>query len=159
MDKKESEENQIDALEILPYRFIETMINLLEENVEGQKAAEIIGQCCNAHHGLLDIEALTQKYSGDIISFIEYIESMWGWKIFYNESRGIIEIDENKPFCVCPLVQKGGIKNPLLCHCSEGFAKKMFSDVIGKPAKAQVVKSILRGDESCVYRITIGEYA
>jgi hypothetical protein len=58
--------------------------------------------------------------------------------------------------CVCPLVQQNiGVVSTTLCHCSEGFAERMFSAVIEKPVKATVTRSILRGDKSCVYTIQI----
>lgn len=47
------------------------------------------------------------------------------------------------------------LNSTLLCDCSEGFTEKMFSAVVGKPVKAEVVASIQRGAESCRYRITL----
>jgi len=48
-----------------------------------------------------------------------------------------------------------GLKSTLLCDCSEGFAEKLFSAVVGKPVKAEVVASIQRGAKSCRYRISL----
>ena len=61
-------------------------------------------------------------------------------------------MDENKDFCVCPLCQAQKMP-PLLCNCSEGFAERMFSNILNRPVRATVIASILRGDKSCKYEI------
>jgi hypothetical protein len=42
-----------------------------------------------------------------------------------------------------------------LWACSEGFAERMFSNVLGQPVQASVLRSILKGDPSCVYEVQI----
>lgn len=157
MSDKECNPEQKDPMEMLPYRFIENMMDAVGKTVDEKQAAQILRGCSCAHYRLLDVDSMISEYAGRLKDFIDFIESKWGWKIYYDAQNGIIEADENKPFCVCPLVRNGGIKNPLLCHCSEGFAKKMFSLVTGKPVSTEIAKSILRGDSSCVYRIIIGD--
>jgi predicted hydrocarbon binding protein len=62
--------------------------------------------------------------------------------------------DENKTKCVCPMVNKEkGVRSSILCYCSEGFAEKMFSTVVGHPVKAKVISSIHRGNNRCKYQI------
>jgi predicted ArsR family transcriptional regulator len=64
--------------------------------------------------------------------------------------------DENKSYCVCPMVNRAeGIGSSVMCNCSEGFAEKMFSAVFGHPVKAQVISSVLKGNASCKYKITV----
>lgn len=76
--------------------------------------------------------------------------------IEYDEKNQRITADEDKKYCVCPLVKAEVVKNaPGLCTCSEKFAERMFSNVLGQPVKARVTASIQRGDPSCVYVIQI----
>jgi hypothetical protein len=146
---------QNDKLEKLPYTFIETILGSIEKNMDADAAADIISGCCSAHYAALDMDTTLGKYKGDIEGLISLMEREWGWQIAYDKARGIIEVNENKPFCVCPLVQNGGVKNPILCHCSEGFAKKMFGYAAQRPVEAKVTASVLMGDESCIYRIKL----
>ena len=146
---------QNDKLEKLPYTFIEAMLGSICENIDEDAAADIISGCCGVHYAALDMDDTIGKYKGDIEGLISHMEREWDWKIAYDKAQGIIEINENKPFCVCPLVQNGGVKNPILCHCSEGFAKKMFELAAQKPVEAKVMASVLMGDESCIYRIQL----
>jgi predicted hydrocarbon binding protein len=73
--------------------------------------------------------------------------------IYLGENERIIIADENKDHCVCPMIDHTLHNSPLMCHCSEGFAEKMFSKVTGEKANAVVISSILRGDKSCKYKI------
>ena len=146
---------QDDKIEKLPYAFIETILGSIEENMDEDAAADILRGCCSAHYAALDMDTTLGKYKGDIEGLISLMEREWGWQIDYDKTRGIIEVNENKPFCVCPLVQNGGVKNPILCHCSEGFAQKMFSLAAGQKVETSVEASILMGDESCIYRIKL----
>ena len=93
---------------------------------------------------------------GDIEKFNQFIEEKWGWKIDYQKEKGILLADENKNYCVCPMVnQEKGVKSTIYCYCSEGFAEQMFSVVVGHQVKAKVISSVLRGDERCIYEITL----
>jgi predicted hydrocarbon binding protein len=100
------------------------------------------------------MDKVLAPYVGDIKKFIQFIGEKWDWKINYNPDSGVIIADENKTQCVCPMVNKEkGVRSSILCYCSEGFAEKMFSTVLGRTVKATVVSSILRGDKSCKYMI------
>jgi predicted hydrocarbon binding protein len=102
------------------------------------------------------MRATADRFRGRTDEFLAFLRREWGWIIEHDRARGIISIDESKRSCVCPLVPKehgGGLG--VLCHCSEGFAEMMFSAVIGAPARAEVTESILRGHQSCKYRIEL----
>ena len=81
-----------------------------------------------------------------------------GWIVEYDREKGSITANENKNECVCPILFENngkiekGFEN--MCYCSEGFAKKMFSKVLGYDVKVNVISSIIRGDKACVYRIS-----
>lgn len=101
------------------------------------------------------MDDMLTDYEGKLERFIDFIEEKWGWKIEYNQVTKTLIADENKNYCVCPMVSKvKETKLPALCYCSEGFAEKMFSKVVGQPVTANVISSIQRGDKSCKYKIT-----
>jgi predicted hydrocarbon binding protein len=108
------------------------------------------------HFNELKMNDMLKTYVGNADKFIAFISEKWGWKIEFDKTSGILIADENKSYCVCPMVyQVEGIGAAVMCNCSEGFAEKMFSIVFEKPVKAKVISSVLKGDKSCKYKVTI----
>lgn len=120
-------------------------------------ASKLMRHCSQYHYDLNQMDLILQPFVGDLEAFIEFLTKEWGWIINYNAEDKMLTADENKDFCVCPIVNSTDDKkiSPMLCHCSEGFAKLMFSKVLGREVSAEVISSIMRGDRSCVYRITL----
>ena len=140
----------------LPYKWIATLLPSIDAHTNSDDAREIIKCCAAAHYDHLRMDKTVARFGGKLENFLEFLSTEWGWIIKYDEQGGVIEIDENKAACVCPLVRKDiGIKSRSLCYCSEGFAEKMFSAVVGFPVRAEVTESILRGAKSCKYRIDL----
>jgi predicted hydrocarbon binding protein len=112
--------------------------------------------CAAAHYRSANMDAIVSQYTGNLAGFLAFLSEKWQWKVTYDQGTQTIIADENKPACVCPIVQMvPGKVSATLCHCSEGFAERMFSAVIEKPVEAKVVRSILRGDQSCVYSVQV----
>lgn len=141
---------------MLPYKWIAALLPSIDANTSSDSAREIIKDCATAHYDHLQMDKTVARFEGKLEDFLEFITTEWGWIIEYSRQDGVIVIDENKDVCVCPLVYKDiGIKSPSLCYCSEGFAEKMFSAVVGFPVRAEVTESILRGAKSCKYRVDL----
>ncbi len=136
--------------------WISTLLLQVDENAGDEECRKIMKPCAMAHYNYLEMDNMLAPYKGDIEKFNAFISGEWGWKVNYDKVKGVIVADEDKPNCVCPMVNKEkGVRSSILCYCSEGFAEKMFSMVVGHPVKARVVSSILRGNERCIYEITI----
>ena len=100
------------------------------------------------------MDEILKPFINDLDKFIEFLEKEWGWKVDYSQATRTIIANENKNYCVCPMINNDGKdKNPAICYCSEGFAEKMFSLVAGQPASANVISSIQKGDKNCIYKI------
>lgn len=119
------------------------------------KLESIIKKCSITHFRALDMEKKLKPYVGKIDEFLDFIEKEWNQKIEFDKTNGIIIADENKDYCVCPLVKNNIIQSEKLCICSEGFTEKMFSYILQKKVKTQVVRSWIRDKKSCIYKITI----
>lgn len=117
----------------------------------------LMHHCSEYHYRSLDMDTLLQAYIGDLPAFLNFLEKEWNWIITYDETKRMITANENKDFCVCPVVSasEGHEVSPVLCHCSEGFASRMFSKVLGHAVKAEVISSVLRKDKNCIYQIRI----
>lgn len=105
------------------------------------------------HYNAIEMDKVLEPLVGKPEEFIAFLEETWGWKVMFDRGNGIIIADENKPFGVCPLADS--VKCPELCSCSEGFAEMMFGKVFGRPVRAAVKASVLRGDKSCVYEVKL----
>jgi hypothetical protein len=131
------------------------LINLLK-NSSDKHNREAIKQLSQIHYKQLNMDEMLKPYENNLNGFVNFLEKDWGWKVNYNIKTQILIADENKNYCVCPMINhKTGIKPGILCYCSEGFAEQMFSKVAGHPAKAKVIASIQRGDASCKYEINL----
>ena len=121
----------------------------------GAKLESVLKVCANAHYERSEMDKVLSSYEGKIYEFIEFIEKEWSWKIKYDECAGVLIADENKDYCVCPMVKYGIFDSTELCNCSVGFAERMFSKVFMRNVKATVDRSFLRDHKSCVYRINV----
>jgi len=132
------------------------LLALLDANLPEDTKKAVLKECSIIHYREAQMDALVAQYRGDLPGFIQVLSRNWQWKVTYDPHEGVISADENKPTCVCPLVRLSAAPvSAILCHCSEGFAERMFSAVVGRPVTAQVSRSVLRGDPTCVYRIQI----
>ena len=151
-----SKKPQVPKQDTLPYQWISSLLPLIDANTERDCTRKIIKGCAAAHYDQLRMDKTVARFEGKLEDFLEFLTTEWGWIIEYSKQDGVIKMNENKDRCVCPLVRKEiGMKSPSLCYCSEGFAEKMFSAVVGFPVHAEVTESILRGAKSCKYRIDL----
>ena len=136
--------------------WISTLLLNIDENTSDEECRKIMNPCALAHYNYLEMDNVLAPYKGDIEKFNAFISGEWGWKVNYDKEKGLIVADENKSYCVCPMVNKEkGVRSSILCYCSEGFAEKMFSTVAGHPVTARVISSIHRGNDRCRYEITL----
>lgn len=147
--------DETDKNERFALHWITQLLKSLERNnlTDSQKR-NIIKTTSLAHHDLLKVPEMVNPYIGKPEEFIEFLQNAWGWIITDDKQSRKLIIDENKPFCVCPLLKNtSGELFPVMCYCSEGFAEKMFSLVFQRPVSVSVESSVQRGDPSCIYHI------
>lgn len=126
----------------------------LDAELDSTVLRKILKKSSVVHYNNLKMDEMLSAYIGNLERFIHFIEEKWGWKIDYNKTAKTLIADENKDYCVCPVLNyEKGNHSSAMCFCSEGFAEKMFSVVAGGPVSAEVVSSIRRGDNSCKYKI------
>lgn len=136
--------------------WISSLLLSISNQADENLCRTIIKKCSMVHFNRLQMDKVLDPYVGNIGGFINFLEQKWGWKITFKESEHRLIADENKDYCVCPLVNKTmGLKSSVLCYCSEGIAELMFSKVFNQSVKATVISSILRGSPSCIYQIEI----
>lgn len=125
---------------------------LMTELQGGASPKEAVKGCSCIHFCADGMEESLSPMKGDLPKLISFLTHRWGWLVKQEGNK--LYIDENKQYCVCPMCKERPMPG-LLCHCSEGYAERMFSYVLSRPVRARVVASILRGDDSCRYEIEI----
>lgn len=134
-------------------RWIASVLENLPESLTEKEIKILIKKTSGVHYSELNMENVLKEFEGDINKFIFFLENNWGWKVSNNANARKIIANENKELCVCPLIDSRIKGVSAMCYCSEGFAEKMFSKVIGKKVEAIVISSVRRGDKSCMYEI------
>jgi len=136
--------------------WISILLSGMESNLKPEDARKILKPCSLAHYEDLKMDDILAPFKGRVNEFCNFLSDKWGWKVSFDEKSGVFMANENKEQCVCPMVNhsKQGTSS-VICYCSEGFAEKMFSFIIGQPVRARVVSSIHRGDKNCVYEIRL----
>jgi hypothetical protein len=151
----ENQNQADDSKTSLFQSWIALLLTNINSSMGEEEIRKVIKSSALSHYNDLKMDSILVDYKGRLEAFINWVESSWGWKVDYNKASRTIIADENKNYCVCPMINhKTDTRYPALCYCSEGFAEKMFLAVIGQPVSATVISSVQRGDQSCKYRIT-----
>jgi hypothetical protein len=124
-------------------------------SLEGAEAAAAIKACAAVHFEASGVAAVIARLDGTLGDLVAFLEGEWGWKVTYDEAAGLVQADERKDYCVCPLVRLGFVDSEELCACSEGFAEALFSAALRRPVRAKIARSFLRDGKSCVYEIRL----
>ncbi|HYQ55952.1 MAG TPA: hypothetical protein VEP89_01310 [Draconibacterium sp.] len=151
-----SEESGENSEQLLIQTWIADLLSNIDDNLEDNQMRSILKACSSVHFENLQMDNVLAPYKNNLEGFIKFLTENWGWKVNYDRSTKTLIADENKNYCVCPMINKESDRNQsALCYCSEGFAEKMFSVVCGYSVSATVISSIQRGDERCIYKVNL----
>jgi hypothetical protein len=152
----ENQNTEPDRDKMLMHDWISVLLGSIDDQADEATCRTIMRNCAIAHYNHMQMDNTLEPYIGDLEKFLGLMKEKWGWKIDYQKEAGTIIANENKNYCVCPMVaREKGVKSSVLCYCAEGFTEMMFSKVVGHPLKAEVISSVLRGDAGCKYKITL----
>jgi hypothetical protein len=59
-------------------------------------------------------------------------------------------------YCHCPLARTGAVASPVpepYCYCGGGWYKDIWEFIVEKPARVEVLRSVMRGDDDCAFAI------
>ncbi len=135
--------------------WLNELLYSIEKNCSEETCAILLDRCGACHYQ--SMEPMLSGYVGDLDGFIQFMSKEHGQVVTFDQEQNTILVDENKPYCVCPITQSmnGKKVSPVLCNCSASMTARMIAKVTGKEVKSRVVSSILRGDTSCVYEIKL----
>lgn len=141
--------NRADAARLRFARLIEIM----EQSMPHPECRQILhalgGKCADTYR-----TALIDRYRGNIHGFLEEGLRTWMAEAHYDEAAGTIRVVDKSRTCSCPLVTVG--ETPAtFCNCTLGWQEATYLSILGKPVKAELEESVLRGDKRCVYRMQV----
>ena len=133
---------------------------LLEETAKdptGDKISQI--ECCgrlcaeqNRHLDAAMAMAEATKMCKVRSDYVAFMRNNFPFKKVEKSSDGII-IYYGKEKCTCPMSPE--VKSSMLCNCTLGHEKAMWSIVFGKQVDAEIIESFQRGGNDCVIKIFI----
>jgi hypothetical protein len=141
--------DKADAARLRFSKLIEIIEAKLPEGERKQILHALGGKCADTYRS-----ALIDRYRGDINGFLEEGRRNWMAEAVYDEAKGTIRIVDKGPSCSCPMVKVGTTPGSF-CDCTLGWQEEAYSEILGRPVKAELEESILRGGTRCVYRIKI----
>jgi len=116
-----------------------------------------------------------QEINEEVIAFVEANKEIgqgvregniiYETKIPYDTKAFLAEKEPNKKayhYCHCPwaresLRKSSYIVSATFCQCSAGFHKKPYEMIFGQSIKAEVLQSVLNGDDVCRFAIFLPE--
>jgi hypothetical protein len=115
----------------------------------------------------------TQEITPEVIAYVESHPEirqgvregniLYETKIPCQTKQFLAETDEQQKryaYCHCPWVRESlrsgrSDISPLFCNCSAGFHKRYWEVVLGQPLRAEVLETVLKGDERCRFAIDL----
>jgi predicted hydrocarbon binding protein len=147
----EGESAKLDAVRVRYAKLVELIAG--EVPVESQRTIfRGLGRECARQFKAMTYE----KYRGNLAGFLDEARGPNGWvaSAAHDEKAGVITIVDRATSCSCPLVKRG-LTPGLQCECTLGWQEETYSKILGRPVKASLAESILRGSDRCVFRIEI----
>jgi hypothetical protein len=141
--------NRADAARLRFSRLVEIIETRLPEHERKEMLHALGAKCADTYRG-----ALLDRYKGNIKGFLEEGRRNWMAEADYDEAKGTIRIVDKGPGCSCPMVKEGETP-PSFCDCTLGWQEAAYSTILGRPVRAELESSILRGGKKCIYRITV----
>ena len=149
--KKEAEQRQ---------KFIsdwtEHLMVVLDRSLPLEKRAAIMEAC---GRGCSDrgYSQVAKACRGDLGTLIKTIKKQWADDVEHDKEKNVVRIIGKKmKSCYCPMVQgKTTLSSTTYCLCSKGWRKQTFETVTGKKVKVDLEKTILRGGERCIFKMTL----
>ncbi|MBC5997512.1 hypothetical protein EAI30_09530 [Romboutsia ilealis] len=138
--------------------WIEDMLGAIKESQNPQVSSmiEFCGKACasrkNAEEGMrqLKVSATNCNTRADYVALLN--ENI---PVTIREVEDGIIMHLGKEKCSCPIASEISKNEDMLCECTRGHEKAVWSNFFGKPVDVEIVESFLRGGNDCVIKILV----
>lgn len=120
-----------------------------------EETAKAVRMACHCKPPLAKFERLRRQFAkdGDLDAYVHAQNEAGTGADFWLED-GYVYM--SYPRCYCSFVKNATEPIPeSWCWCTIGYAKELHDFVFGRETKVELLKSVLRGDEKCVMRISL----
>ena len=146
--------------------FVEAAMERLDVSIDEETRTKIMEncgyKCAEVNRSVIDEFVARRKKFGTLDEFLE-AEQRNPSAVERVERRGNIVYQFYTPqsltkpvMCYCDLLE-GLPSNETVsltyCQCSKGFIQKKWEAVMGKPAKVDLLQSVVHGDKECKFAI------
>ncbi len=166
------------------FRWVKIVLERLEEIADADQIYDIISRCAHIFpkehiQRLRDIYEKTKNETNDPLTAIDEVlrimreNKLWfpepfrKGKVIYSEKtpanpkayeEATTDAERRKAFCFCPVI-KNYLEEDIIptsfCNCSAGWERQQWEGILSKPVKVNVVKSLVKGDNTCQFAIHI----
>jgi predicted hydrocarbon binding protein len=139
----------LDAIRIRYAALLAAIGRHVPEDTQRTIFRELGRECARQFKGMT-----YEKYAGNLGGFLDEARGPNGWMASaeYDRAAGVLTIVDRATSCTCPLVKRD-LTPAVQCECTLGWQEETYSRILGRPVKASVSESILRGNTRCVFRI------
>lgn len=144
-----ADDGALDAVRVRYATLVELIGRHVPEETQRTLFRELGRECAR------QFKAMTwEKFPGDLDGFLAAARGPNGWIAGIDRDReaGTLTIADRPTSCSCPLV-KPGLTPAAQCECTLGWQEETYSKILGRPVRASLVESLLRGGKRCAFRI------
>ena len=139
-----------------PSDWINSLLHDIEKSPTAEKLAliEHCGRSCAEQSGHLEGILALRKAAAHCRTRADYVAFLREHFPFdADEAEDGILIRYRKTACSCRLAPD--VASPLLCLCTQGHEKAMWSVFFGKEINTEIVESFQRGGNDCVMKLFV----
>lgn len=138
--------------------WVEDMLGAVKKSQDPSaiRLIECCGRGCarrrNAEESILQLKTAAAKCKtrSDYAAFLDSI-----MPVTVTEAKDGIIIHLEKKGCSCPMAKDISHNAEILCECTRGHEKAVWSAFFDRPVEVEVMESFLRGGNDCVIKIII----
>jgi predicted hydrocarbon binding protein len=138
--------------------WIDDLLGAVKED-SSQNATKLIESCgkgCLARRGASEFITGLREAASDCRSRADFVSFLNGkMPMTFTEDADGIVIHMGKDKCGCKMAPELHNNADALCNCTLGHEKAMWSEFFGKPIDVEIVETILRGGNDCVFKILV----
>ena len=146
-----ADDRALDAVRLRYATLVDQIAQHVPEEAQRKIFRELGRECARQFKGMT-----YEKFANDLAGFLAAASGPDGWMSSAEHDReaGILTIVDRSASCSCPLVKPGRTPG-LQCECTLGWQEETYSRILGRPVRATLEESILRGGKRCVFRLTV----
>lgn len=131
---------------------------VIESSEQPENYIELLKKCggnCAKRNLLPNASGLKEELDGqsDMIKIAKIISTHTGAECIPTINGFILTYNRGK-VCDCALVNGGYVTSPFFCNCTLGFHETVWSTMLERPIKVELLETFLRGGDCCSQKIT-----